>query len=117
MVVCTPDWGCTGHGASGPWRRLLDRITVDRVPLPQHELFVRERDRRILPPPHWGTIVSILDGKRIRKDELDPAVVQMVKKMNKGLGLAELRAACSSSQPSMEPADGYLPPRVIAREV
>ena len=30
--MCTPDWGCSGGHAY--WRRLLDRMTVGRVQLP-----------------------------------------------------------------------------------
>ena len=32
VVMCTPDWGCSGEHAY--WRRMLDRMTVGRVQLP-----------------------------------------------------------------------------------
>ena len=32
VVMCIPDWGCSGEHAY--WRRMLDRMTVGRVQLP-----------------------------------------------------------------------------------
>ena len=38
--MCTPDWGCSGDRAC--WGRLLDRITVRRVQLPDGPIYVPE---------------------------------------------------------------------------
>ena len=37
-VMCTPDWGCSGEHAY--WRRMLDRMTVGRVQLPDGPIYV-----------------------------------------------------------------------------
>ena len=33
VVICTPDWGTSAEHAH--WRRMLDKMTVGRVELPQ----------------------------------------------------------------------------------
>ena len=38
--MCTPDWGCSGEHAY--WRRMLDRMTVGRVQLPDGPIYVPE---------------------------------------------------------------------------
>ena len=40
VVMCTPDWGCSGEHAY--WRRMLDRMTVGRVQLPDGPIYVPE---------------------------------------------------------------------------
>ena len=40
VVMCTPDWGCSGEHAY--WRRMLDRTTVGRVQLADGPIYVRE---------------------------------------------------------------------------
>ena len=38
VVMCTPDWGCSGEHAY--WRQLLDRMTAERVQLPDGPAYV-----------------------------------------------------------------------------
>ena len=40
VVMCTPDSGCSGEHAY--WRRMLDQMTVGRVPLPDGAIYVPE---------------------------------------------------------------------------
>ena len=40
VIMCTPDWGCSGEHAYS--RRMLDRITVGRVQLPDGPNYVPE---------------------------------------------------------------------------
>ena len=40
VVMCTPDLGCSGEHAD--WRRMLDRMTVGRVQLPDGPIYVPE---------------------------------------------------------------------------
>ena len=40
VVMCTPNWGCSGEHAY--WRRLLDRMTVGRVHPPNGPIYVPE---------------------------------------------------------------------------
>ena len=40
VVMCTPDRGCSGEHAD--WRRMLDRMTVGRVQLPNGPIYVPE---------------------------------------------------------------------------
>ena len=40
VVMCTPDWGCSGEHPY--WRRMLDRMTLGRVQLPDSPIYVPE---------------------------------------------------------------------------
>ena len=40
VVMCTPDWGCSGERAY--WGRMLDRKTVGRVQLSNSPIYVPE---------------------------------------------------------------------------
>ena len=92
VILVTPDWGDTGD--VGRWRRLLDRLTIDRVEVSTGvPIFKKDKMDIPMPPPPWTTIVSILDGKQnqIRVSELDPIIVNKLSRMNKGKGLKELQ--------------------------
>ena len=49
FVMCTPDWGCSGEHAY--WRRMLDRMTVGRVQLPDGPISVPEASDTAMPAP------------------------------------------------------------------
>ena len=66
------------------WRELLERMTVVRVPLPDKEIYWRSKDGVKVPKPKWGSMVSVVDGKRIRKEELDERLVKVLTNLNKG---------------------------------
>ena len=58
--MCTPDWGCSGEHAY--WRRMLDRMTVGRVQLPDGAIYVPEDSDTALQAPEWAISLSIVDG-------------------------------------------------------
>ena len=61
VVMVTPDWGV--FGPTGYWRKLLDRLTVRRVDLPDVPIYEKFGDASLLlPKPHWQTMLSVLDG-------------------------------------------------------
>ena len=50
VVLCTPDSGTTGEHAY--WRRLLDRMTVGRIELPNGPVYVPQDSQRTVPAHH-----------------------------------------------------------------
>ena len=58
--MCTPDWGCSGEHAY--WRRMLDRMTVERVQLPNGPIYVPEDSDTAMQAPDWASFLSIVDG-------------------------------------------------------
>ena len=78
VVLCTPDWG------TADWRELLDKVTVQRVMLPNVDLYICTKDGEKKPPPRWRSIVSLTEGSRVLLEELDPVVFQQVLKLHKG---------------------------------
>ena len=60
VVMCTPDWGCSGEHAY--WRRMLDLITVGRVQLPDAPIYVPEDSDTAIQAPEWASFLSIVDG-------------------------------------------------------
>ena len=57
VVICTPDWGCSGEYAY--WRRMLDRMTVRRVHFPDDPIYVPEDSDTAMHAPEWATFLSI----------------------------------------------------------
>ena len=60
VVMCTPDWGCSGEHAY--WRCMLDRMTVGRVQLPDGPIYVPEDSDTAMQAPEWASFLSIVDG-------------------------------------------------------
>ena len=60
VVMCTPDWGCSGEHAY--WRRLLDRMTVGRVQLPDGPIYMPEDSDTAMQAIEWRSFLSIVDG-------------------------------------------------------
>ena len=60
VVICTPDWGCSGEHAY--WRRMLDRMTVGRVQLPDGPIYVPEDSDTAMQAPEWASFLSIVGG-------------------------------------------------------
>ena len=60
VVMCTPDWGCTGEHAY--WCRMLDRMTVGRVQLLDSPIYVPEDSDTAMQAPEWASFLSIVDG-------------------------------------------------------
>ena len=59
VVICTPDWSCSGDHAY--WRQLLDQMTVGRVQLPDAPIYVHEDSDAAMQAPEWASILSIVD--------------------------------------------------------
>ena len=84
VVMVTPDWGV--FGPTGYWRKVLDRLTVRRMYLPDVPIYEKFGDpSQLLPKPHWQTMVSVLDGgvNLVSALELDPSLVKSLKKRRK----------------------------------
>ena len=102
VAIITPDWGFSGP--NGEWRRLLDRLTVKRVVLPDLPLYEKFGDKEnLLPKPLWSSLLSLVDGSQntISELELDPSIVKLIKKKNRGYDRMHLEGVCLP-KPSME---------------
>ena len=64
VVMCTPDWGCFGEHAYS--RRMLDRMTLGRVQLPDGPIYVPEVSDTAMQAPEWASFLSIVDGSLTR---------------------------------------------------
>ena len=60
VVMCTPDWGCSGEDAY--WRHMLDRMTVGEVQLPNDPICVPKDSETAMQAPEWASFVSFVDG-------------------------------------------------------
>ena len=91
VVLVTPDWGPVGE--SRGWRRPLDRLTVQRVPLPDRPLYVPDGASKPLAAPKWGSVISLGDGAamQIPIQELHEPTVKWLTKMNGGWCVEELK--------------------------
>ena len=54
--MCTPDWGCSGERAY--WRRMLGRMTMGRVQLPDTPIYVPEDSDIAMQAPEWASFLS-----------------------------------------------------------
>ena len=87
MILVTPDW------SEVYWRRLLEKLSVAQVSIPQGvSLYKSDWAEKPLPTPQWSTLVSLVDSKKIsvNRAELDPSVVRWLQKANLSWGKAEL---------------------------
>ena len=91
VVLCTPDWGCSGEHAY--WRRLLDRMTVGRVQLPDGPIYVPEDSDTAMQAPEWTSFLSIVDGSLnpVPLCDLDQVLLKEVMAENRGLTLSDLK--------------------------
>ena len=105
VVLVTPDWRPVGE--SRGCRRLLDRLTVQRVPLPDGPLYVPDGASKLLAAPKWGSVISLVDGTamQIPIEELHERTVRWLMKMNCGWSFEELKTTMglSSSPLPMKP--------------
>ena len=65
VVMCTPDWGCSGEHAY--WRRMLDRMIVGRVQLPDGPIYVLEDLDTAMQAPEWASFLSIVHRSLSRR--------------------------------------------------
>ena len=91
VVMCTPDWGCSGKHAF--WRRMLDRMTVGRVQLTHSPIYVPEDSDTAMQAPEWASFLSIVDGSlnAVPLCDLDQVLLKEVMAENCGLTLSALK--------------------------
>ena len=120
VVICTPDWGCCGEHAY--WRRMLDRMTVGRVQLPDGPIYVPEDSDAAMQAPEWASFLSIVDGSLnpVPLCDLDQVVLKEVMAENRGLTLSDLKGQSpehlSATLTGCESPDGYLEPAAVKED-
>ena len=120
VIMCTPDSGCSGEHAY--WRRMLDRMTVGRVQLPNGPIYVPEDSDTALQAPEWPSISSIVDGSLnpVALCDLDQVLLKEVMAKNRGLTLSDLKKQSpehlSATLTGCESADGYLEPTAVKED-
>ena len=114
VVMCTPDWGCSREHAY--WRRILDRMTVGRVQLPDGPIYVPEDSDTAMQAPEWASFLSIVDGSLnpVPLCDLDHVLLKEVMAENRGLTLSDLKNGfpghLSATLTGCEFLDGHLQP-------
>ena len=110
--MCTPDWGCSGEHAY--WRRMLDRMTVGRVQLPDSPIYVPEDSNTAMQAPEWASFLSIVDGSLnyVTLCDLDQVLLKEVMAENCGSTLSDLKKRSlehlSATLTGCESPHGYL---------
>ena len=91
VVLVTPDGGPVGETPG--WRRLLDRLTVQRVPLPDCPLYVPDGASKPFAAPKWGSVISLADvaAMLIPIEQLHEPTVKWLTKMNRWWSVEELK--------------------------
>ena len=91
VVMCTPDWGCSVEHAY--WRRMLDRMTVGSVQLPDSPIYVPEDSNTAMQAPEWASFLSIDDGSLnpVPLCDLDQVLLKEVMAESRGLTLSDLK--------------------------
>ena len=94
VVMCTPDWGWSGDQAY--WRQLLDRMTLERVQLPDGPICVPEDSDTAMQAPEWASFLSIVDRSLNPGPlcDLDHVLLKEVMAENRGLTLFDLIKRC-----------------------
>ena len=118
--MCTPDWGCSGEHAY--WLRMLDRMTVGRVQLPDGPIYVPEDSDTALQAPEWASFLSIVDGSLnpVPLCDLDQVLLKEVMAENRGLTLSDVKKRSpehlSGTLAGCESPDGYLEPAAVKED-
>ena len=117
VVICTPDWGCSGEHAY--WRLMLDRMTVGRVRLPDGPIYVPEDSDTAMQASEWATFLSIVDGSLnpVPPCDLDQVLLKEVMSENRGLTVSDLKNRShehlSATLPGCESPDDYVEPAAV----
>ena len=120
VVMCTPDWGCSGEHAY--WRRMLDQMTVGRVQLPDGPIYVPEDSDTAMQAPEWASFVSIVDGSLnpVPLCDLDQVLLKEVMAENRGLTLYDLKNRSpehlSATLTTCESPNDYLEPAAVKED-
>ena len=118
--MCTPDWGCSGEHAY--WRRMLDRMTVGRVQLPNGPIYVLEDSDTAMQAPEWASFLSIVDGSLnpVPPCDLNQVLLKEVMAENRDLTLSDLKKRSlehlSATLRGCESPDGYLEPAAVEED-
>ena len=91
VVMCNPDWGCSGEHAY--WLRMLDRMTVGSVQLPDSPIYVLEDWDTAMQAPEWASFLCIVDGSLnpVPLCDLYRVLLKEVMAKNRGLTLSDLK--------------------------
>ena len=120
VVMCTPDWGCSGEHAY--WRRMLDQMTVGRVQLPAGPIYVPEDSDTAMQAPEKANFLSIVDGSLnpVPLCDLDEVLLKEVMAENRGLTLSDLKNRSpehlSATLTGCESPDGFLEPAAVKED-
>ena len=120
VVMCTPDWDCSVEHAY--CRRMLDRMTVGRVQLPDGPIYVPEDSDTALQAPEWASFFSIVDGSlnTVPLCDLDQVLLKGVMAENRGLTLSDVKNRfpehLSATLTGCESPDGYLEPAAVKED-
>ena len=120
VIMCTPDWGCSGEHAY--WRRMLDRMTVGRVQLPNGPIYMPEGSDTAMQALEWARFLSIVDGSLnpVPLCDLDQVLLKEVMAENRGLTLSDLKKRSpehlSATLTGCESPDGYLEPAAVKED-
>ena len=120
VVMCTPDSGCSGEHAY--WRRLLDRMPVGIVQLPDGPIYVPEDSNTAMQAPEWASFLSIVDGSfnPVPLCDLDQVLLKEVMAENRGLTLFDLKKGCpehlSITLTGCESPAGNLEPAAVKKD-
>ena len=120
VVMCTPDWGCSGEHAY--WRRMLERMTVGRLQLPDGPIYVPEDSDTAFQTPECSSFLSIVDGSfnPVPRCDLDQVLLKDVMEENRGLTLSDLKDRSSehlfATLTGCESPDGYPEPAALKED-
>ena len=120
VVMCTPDLGCSGEHAY--WRRMLDRMILGRVQLPDGRIYVPEDSDTAMQAPEWASFLSIVDGSLnpVPLCDLDQVLLKEVMAENRGLTLSDLKNRSlehlSARLTGCESPGGYLEPAAVKED-
>ena len=120
VVMCAPDWGCSGEHAY--WRRRLERMTVGRVQLPDGPIYVPKDSDTAMQAPEWASFLSTVDGflNPVPLCDLDQVLLKEVMAENRGLTLSDPKKRApehlSATLTGCESPDGYLEPAAVKED-
>ena len=120
VVMCSPDWGCSGEHAY--WRRMLDRMTMGRVQLPDGSIYVPGDSDTAMQAPEWASFLSIVNGSLnpVPLCDLDQVLLKEVMAENRSLTLSDLKKRSpehpSATLTGCESPDGFLEPAAVKED-
>ena len=91
MVLWSPDWGA--HAGNEYWHTLLDKLTLSCVQLRDHAIYVPLGSKMPIGKAGWGSMLIVVDGglSPVHWEDLDPAMVQEIKRESDGYTLSVLK--------------------------